>query len=86
MVGMAAMAAIQQKTLILTSSLTSVHQWQRELLDKTTLSADQIAEYSGQHKATGPVTLATFTKSSPTGPARMTIFCTWGYLISNPGG
>jgi DNA excision repair protein ERCC-3 len=34
MVGMAAMAALQQKTLILTSSLTSVHQWQRELLDK----------------------------------------------------
>ena len=60
MVGMAAMAVIQQKTLILTSSLTSVHQWQRELLDKTTLTADQIAEYSGQQKATGPVTLATY--------------------------
>ena len=60
MVGMAAVAAIQQKTLILTSSLTSVHQWQRELLDKTTLTPDQIAEYSGQHKATGPVTLATY--------------------------
>jgi DNA excision repair protein ERCC-3 len=60
MVGMAAMAAIQQQTLILTSSLTSVHQWQRELLDKTTLTPDQIAEYSGQHKATGPVTLATY--------------------------
>jgi DNA excision repair protein ERCC-3 len=60
MVGMAVMAAIQQKTLILTSSLTSVHQWQRELLDKTSLSADQIAEYSGQQKTTGPVTLATY--------------------------
>lgn len=60
MVGMAAMAMIQQKTLILTSNLTSVHQWQRELLDKTTLTADQIAEYSGQQKATGPVTLATY--------------------------
>lgn len=33
---------------------------QQELLDKTTLTADQIAEYSGQHKATGPVTLATY--------------------------
>ena len=60
MVGMAAMAAVQQKTLILTSSLTSVHQWQQELLDKTTLTQDQIAEYSGQHKTTGPVTLATY--------------------------
>jgi DNA excision repair protein ERCC-3 len=42
MVGMAAMAVLQQKTLILTNSLTSVHQWQRELLDKTTLTPDQI--------------------------------------------
>ncbi|MEB3359847.1 MAG: DNA repair helicase XPB [Synechococcales bacterium] len=60
MVGMAAMAAIQEKTLILTSSLTSVRQWQRELLDKTTLKEEQIAEYSGEQKATGPVTLATY--------------------------
>ena len=60
MVGMAAMAQVQQKTLILTSSLTSVRQWQRELLDKTTLTAEQLAEYSGKHKATGPVTLATY--------------------------
>jgi DNA excision repair protein ERCC-3 len=60
MVGMAAMVAIQQKTLILTSSLTSVRQWQQELLDKTTLTAEQIAEYSGQQKTTGPVTLATY--------------------------
>ncbi|MEM9092572.1 MAG: DNA repair helicase XPB [Cyanobacteria bacterium P01_F01_bin.53] len=60
MVGMAAMADIQQKTLILTSSLTSVRQWQRELLDKTTLKEEQLAEYSGQKKSTGPVTLATY--------------------------
>ncbi|MEM9219671.1 MAG: DNA repair helicase XPB [Cyanobacteria bacterium P01_F01_bin.150] len=60
MVGMAAMAAVQQKTLILTSSLTSVRQWQRELLDKTSLMEDEIAEYIGQHKTTGPVTLATY--------------------------
>lgn len=60
MVGMAAMAAIQQQTLILTSSLTSVRQWRRELLDKTTLEKEQIAEYSGEQKSTGPVTLATY--------------------------
>ncbi|WP_228057180.1 DEAD/DEAH box helicase family protein [Tychonema sp. LEGE 07203] len=33
-VGMIAMSLVQQKTLILTSSLTSVHQWRREILDK----------------------------------------------------
>ena len=60
MVGMAAMAAVQQKTLILTSSLTSVRQWRRELLDKTDLTEVHIAEYSGERKATGPVTLATY--------------------------
>ena len=60
MVGMAAMAQVQQKTLILTSSLTSVRQWQQELLDKTNLTEAQLAEYSGKQKATGPVTLATY--------------------------
>jgi len=60
MVGLAAMAAVQENTLVLTSSLTSVRQWKRELLDKTTLPEDAIAEYSGESKQTGPVTLATY--------------------------
>ncbi len=60
MVGMSAMAQIQEHTLILTTSLTSVRQWRRELLDKTDLSSEQIAEYSGEQKATAPVTLATY--------------------------
>ncbi|WP_250126525.1 DNA repair helicase XPB [Chroococcidiopsis sp. CCMEE 29] len=60
MVGLAAMAAVQENTLVLTSSLTSVRQWKRELLDKTTLPEDAISEYSGQTKQTGPVTLATY--------------------------
>jgi DNA excision repair protein ERCC-3 len=60
MVGMAAMAAVQQKTLILTSSLTSVHQWQRELLDKTTLTPDQICRIQRPAQSHRPVTLATY--------------------------
>jgi DNA excision repair protein ERCC-3 len=60
MVGMAAMVAVQENTLILTSSLTSVRQWRKELLDKTTLSESDIAEYSGEMKKTAPVTLATY--------------------------
>lgn len=60
MVGMAAIAAIQENTLILTSSLTSVRQWKRELLDKTTIADEQIAEYSGETKQTGAITLATY--------------------------
>jgi DNA excision repair protein ERCC-3 len=60
MVGMAVMAAVQENTLILTSNLTSVRQWQRELLDKTSLTEEAIAEYSGETKSTAPVTLATY--------------------------
>ena len=59
-VGMAAMVAVGQTTLVLTTSLTSVKQWRRELLDKTTLPEEAIAEYTGESKATGPVTLSTY--------------------------
>jgi DNA excision repair protein ERCC-3 len=59
-VGMAAMAQVQENTLILTTSLTSVRQWRRELLDKTDLPPEAIAEYSGELKSTGAVTLATY--------------------------
>ena len=59
-VGMATMAAVGQTTLVLTTSLTSVKQWRREILDKTTLPEDAIAEYTGESKVTGPVTLSTY--------------------------
>ncbi len=60
MVGLAAIATIQENTLVLTSSLTSVRQWQRELLDKTNLAPESITEYSGESKQTAPITLATY--------------------------
>src|SRR5438034_9664108 len=59
-VGLAAMALLQRSTLVLTTSITAVKQWRRELLDKTDLPDDQIAEYTGESKAIGPVTLATY--------------------------
>jgi DNA excision repair protein ERCC-3 len=37
-----------------------VSQWRRELLDKTTIPEEAIAEYTGESKATGPVTLSTY--------------------------
>jgi DNA excision repair protein ERCC-3 len=45
---------------VLTTSLTAVHQWRRELLDKTMLQPGDIAEYTGEQKETGPVTLTTY--------------------------
>jgi DNA excision repair protein ERCC-3 len=59
-VGIAAMAAIQKATLVLTTSITAVKQWHREILDKTALTDDQIGEYTGESKDIGPVTLATY--------------------------
>ncbi len=37
----------QCATLILTPNTVAVRQWIRELLDKTTLTEEQIGEYSG---------------------------------------
>jgi DNA excision repair protein ERCC-3 len=59
-VGLAVMALLQKNTLILTTSITAVKQWKRELLDKTTLTDDQIKEYTGESKEIGPVTIATY--------------------------
>ncbi len=59
-VGIGAMAQLQQTTLILSTNLTSVKQWRRELLDKTDISDGMIAEYTGQQKEVGPITLSTY--------------------------
>ncbi|WP_046230827.1 DNA repair helicase XPB [Paenibacillus algorifonticola] len=59
-VGLAALAKLSSATLILTSSTTSVKQWKRELLDKTTLQGEHIGEYAGGLKQVRPVTIATY--------------------------
>ena len=59
-VGLACMAAVQASTLILTTSVTATRQWVAELLDKTSLQADQVGEYNGSSKDVRPVTVATY--------------------------
>jgi DNA excision repair protein ERCC-3 len=59
-VGILAMAAVGQHTLILTTSVTALRQWRTELLERTELTDDQIGEYSGEVKAIRPVTLSTY--------------------------
>ncbi len=59
-VGLAAMHKVQTATLILTTNTVAVRQWINELLDKTTLTQDQIGEYTGQHKEIRPVTIASY--------------------------
>ena len=60
MVGMAVMAALQTATLILCPSTVAARQWISELIDKTTLTEDQIGEYSGLEKQVRPVTISTY--------------------------
>jgi DNA excision repair protein ERCC-3 len=59
-VGMGAMSAVSQQTLILTTNITAVRQWIDELVDKTTLRRDQVGEYSGEVKEIRPVTVTTY--------------------------
>jgi DNA excision repair protein ERCC-3 len=59
-VGIAAMALLQKSVLILTTSITAVKQWMREILDKTDLAEADVCEYSGDVKNIGPVTVATY--------------------------
>ena len=60
LVGAAAMAATQSTTLILVTNTVSAHQWRTELLKRTSLTEDEIGEYSGAKKEIRPVTIATY--------------------------
>ena len=59
-IGLATMALVQTKTLILTPNISASRQWIREICDKTDLTIDQVKEYSGEVKEIGPVTVATY--------------------------
>jgi DNA excision repair protein ERCC-3 len=59
-VGISCMFTLQTSTLILTTNVTAIRQWKQELLDKTTLLAEEIGEYSGNTKEIRPVTIATY--------------------------
>ena len=59
-VGIGAIHALQTQCLVLTTNTVALRQWKSELLDKTTLTEDQLGEYSGDSKEIRPVTLATY--------------------------
>ena len=60
MVGAAAMARASATTLILVTNTVAARQWKDELLRRTTLTEDEIGEYSGSRKEIRPVTIATY--------------------------
>ncbi|MEU5882640.1 DNA repair helicase XPB [Spirillospora sp. NPDC047279] len=59
-VGAAAMAQARATTLILVTNTVSAHQWKQELIKRTSLTEDEIGEYTGTKKEIRPVTIATY--------------------------
>ncbi len=59
-VGAAAMAHARATTLILVTNTVSARQWKAELLKRTSLTEEEIGEYSGAVKEIRPVTIATY--------------------------
>jgi DNA excision repair protein ERCC-3 len=60
MVGAAAMAKSKTTTLILVTNTVAGRQWRDELIRRTSLTEDEIGEYSGERKEIRPVTIATY--------------------------
>ncbi len=87
-IGIGAMAACGMRTLILTTNITALRQWKEELIDKTSLSGEDIGEYSGEHKDIRPVTIATYNiltyrKTKASGFPHFSLFNRedWGLII-----
>lgn len=60
MVGAASMAKAESTTLILVTNTVAGRQWKDELVRRTSLTEDEIGEYSGEKKEIRPVTIATY--------------------------
>ncbi|MFD6563340.1 DNA repair helicase XPB [Micromonospora profundi] len=60
LVGAAAMAEAKATTLILVTNTVAGRQWKRELIARTSLTDEEIGEYSGERKEIRPVTIATY--------------------------
>ncbi|HYN28745.1 MAG TPA: DNA repair helicase XPB [Dermatophilaceae bacterium] len=60
LVGAAAMALAGSTTLVLVTNTVAARQWKDELLRRTTLTEEEIGEYSGSRKEVRPVTIATY--------------------------
>jgi len=87
-VGMGVMARAATHTLVLCTNVSAVHQWISEMCDKTTLTRDDIAEYTGIKKEIKPVTVTTYqmltyrkSKDGPFDHMNLMMARNWGLLI-----
>ncbi|RCW43582.1 DNA excision repair protein ERCC-3 [Halopolyspora algeriensis] len=86
LVGAAAMAEAQATTLILVTNTVAGRQWKRELVERTSLTEDEIGEYSGEKKEIRPITIATYqviTRKSKGEYKHLDLFDSrdWGLII-----
>ena len=87
-IGIGCMSTLQTHTLVLTTNGTAVKQWKQELLDKTTLTEDQVGLYTGDSKEIKPVTIATYqiltyrkSKGAPFEHFKIFEAANWGLVI-----
>ncbi|MFQ5558815.1 MAG: helicase-associated domain-containing protein, partial [Acidimicrobiales bacterium] len=59
-IGLAAIVATGSRAMVVCTSILAVRQWIREILDKTSLTEDDVGEWSGQRKQLRPVTFVTY--------------------------
>ncbi len=86
MVGAAAMARAGATTLIMVTNTVAGRQWKRELIARTSLTEEEIGEYSGERKEIRPVTIATYqvmTRKSKGEYRNLELFDSrdWGLII-----
>ncbi len=88
LVGLGALARLKTSTLILCPNNTGVRQWTREVLLRTSLTEDQVGEYTGLQKQVRPVTVSTYQILShkgtkPGAPSHFDLFFQrpWGLII-----
>ena len=59
-VGISILARLKMRTLILCTNVTALRQWRDEIIDRTSLTAEEVGEYSGERKDIRPITISTY--------------------------
>jgi len=87
-IGVGVMAQVSSQTLIITTNNVSAHQWRDELLDKTSMTPDDIGEYTGIEKTIKPITITTYqmlthraSKTEPLANLRLFTQYDWGLIV-----
>ncbi|RZH69640.1 DEAD/DEAH box helicase [Natrinema altunense] len=77
------MEEIAGETLIIVPNRELVHQWEKEIIEKTTLSPHQIGKYHGGTKQIRPVTIATYDTAAMSRHRQLFNERDWGLVIAD---